>query len=142
MRVGQRHAQCNVVVVRAQRRTNALFHVAHTTFCGTPAYMAPEVLMNKGRSREALVPYDVKADVWSLGIVLFVLISGVLPWSDSMPTELQISYGRIEFDDPCWSKVPKVIQDLVLQLTAPSPCFRIQAVDAYEHACLCSAILM
>mmetsp|Transcript_31295 Transcript_31295/g.41415 ORF Transcript_31295/g.41415 Transcript_31295/m.41415 type:complete len:104 (+) Transcript_31295:443-754(+) len=44
----------------------------HVTFCGTPLHMGPEVL--KGQ------PYDMKADVWSLGTVLFQMLTGERPF--------------------------------------------------------------
>ncbi|KAJ1426133.1 Serine/threonine-protein kinase, active site [Sesbania bispinosa] len=57
--------------VSDQIRQDGLFH----TFCGTPAYVAPEVLARKG--------YDgAKVDIWSCGVVLFVLMAGYLPFHD------------------------------------------------------------
>ena len=64
----------------------------HTT-CGTPNYVAPEVLENRG--------YDGRqADVWSVGIVLFVLVAGYLPFEeDTMPTLFE-KIKRAEFSMP------------------------------------------
>lgn len=42
------------------------------TRCGTPAYMAPEVILGNN--------YDFKCDIWSLGIIMFYLISGTIPF--------------------------------------------------------------
>jgi serine/threonine-protein kinase ULK/ATG1 len=54
-----------------------VFHenVLMETYCGTPITMAPEILLS--------LPYDKKCDVWSLGIILFQLVYGRLPFSIS-----------------------------------------------------------
>lgn len=49
------------------------------TYCGTPITMAPEIMLSR--------PYDKKVDIWSLGVILFQLIYGKLPFStaDGLP---------------------------------------------------------
>ncbi|XP_020210135.1 CBL-interacting serine/threonine-protein kinase 11-like [Cajanus cajan] len=77
--------------VRDQIRPDGLLH----TLCGTPAYVAPEILAKKG--------YDgAKVDVWSCGVVLFVLAAGYLPFNDP---NLMVMYKKIykgEFRCPRW----------------------------------------
>ncbi|KAM0050095.1 putative protein kinase CAMK-CAMKL-CHK1 family [Helianthus debilis subsp. tardiflorus] len=74
-----------------QLRDDGLFH----TFCGTPAYVAPEVLGRKG--------YEAaKVDVWSCGVILFVLMAGYLPFNDH---NVMVMYRKIykgEFRCPRW----------------------------------------
>ncbi|KFK25099.1 hypothetical protein AALP_AA8G066200 [Arabis alpina] len=66
----------------------------HTT-CGTPAYVAPEVINRKG--------YDgTKADIWSCGVVLFVLLAGYLPFHDSNLMEMYRKIGKADFKCPSW----------------------------------------
>ncbi|OIV95649.1 hypothetical protein TanjilG_01443 [Lupinus angustifolius] len=77
--------------VREQIRPDGLLH----TLCGTPAYVAPEILAKRG--------YDgAKVDVWSCGVVLFVLAAGYLPFNDP---NLMVMYRKIykgEFRCPRW----------------------------------------
>ncbi|KAJ1378812.1 Serine/threonine-protein kinase, active site [Sesbania bispinosa] len=77
--------------LREQVRVDGLLH----TLCGTPAYVAPEILVRKG--------YDgAKVDVWSCGVILFVLVAGYLPFNDP---NLMAMYKKIysgEFRCPRW----------------------------------------
>jgi len=47
------------------------------TFCGTPNYLAPEVLVTKGEGK-----YTNKVDNWSLGVILYIILVGFPPFSD------------------------------------------------------------
>ncbi|KAG6595559.1 CBL-interacting serine/threonine-protein kinase 14, partial [Cucurbita argyrosperma subsp. sororia] len=75
-----------------QIRPDGLLH----TLCGTPAYVAPEVLAKKG--------YDgAKIDVWSCGIILYVLTAGFLPFNDSNLMAMYRKIYRGDFRCPKWT---------------------------------------
>lgn len=78
--------------VTEQAQPDGLFH----TLCGTPAYVAPEILAKKG--------YDgAKVDIWTCGVILYVLNVGYLPFND---TNLMVMYRKIykgEFRFPKWT---------------------------------------
>ncbi|CAM8889015.1 unnamed protein product [Rhodiola kirilowii] len=87
----------------------------HTT-CGTPAYVAPEVINKKG--------YDgAKADVWSCGVILYVMLVGYLPFRDS---NLMIMYRKIIKGE---YKLPSGLGESVCRIMArildPNPSSRI-----------------
>lgn len=89
-------------------RQDGLLH----TQCGTPAYVAPEVLRKKG--------YDgAKADIWSCGVVLFVLIAGFLPFQDENMMRMYRKVFKGEFEFPPW--FPPEPRRLVSKLLVVDP---------------------
>ncbi|KAI4302651.1 hypothetical protein MLD38_038371 [Melastoma candidum] len=96
----------------------------HTT-CGTPAYVAPEVINRKG--------YDgAKADIWSCGVILFVLLAGYLPFHDPNLIEMYRKIGRAEFKFPNWF-TPEV-RKLISKILDPNPNTRISLVKIMESS--------
>ncbi|OAY53606.1 CBL-interacting serine/threonine-protein kinase 5 [Manihot esculenta] len=72
-------------------RIDGLLH----TQCGTPAYVAPEVLRKKG--------YDgSRADIWSCGVILYVLLAGFLPFRDENVMKMYRQIFKAEFECPPW----------------------------------------
>jgi len=95
----------------------------HTT-CGTPAYVAPEIINKKG--------YDgAKADIWSCGVILFVLLAGYLPFHDANLMEMyrRISRGDVKY--PQWFSSD--LRRFMSKLLDPNPNTRIAIEKLVEH---------
>lgn len=101
------------------RRQDGLLH----TSCGTPTYVAPEVIDQKG--------YDgAKSDIWSCGVVLFVLLAGFLPFHDSNLMEMyrKITMGKFKFPN----SFPNEAKSLVSRILDPNPVTRISIAEIME----------
>ncbi|BBH00987.1 CBL-interacting protein kinase 20 [Prunus dulcis] len=96
----------------------------HTT-CGTPAYVAPEVINKKG--------YDgAKADTWSCGVVLYVLLAGFLPFHDTNLMEMYRKISKGDFKSPQW--FPPEVRKLLSRILDPNPNTRISVDKIVENS--------
>ena len=97
------------------------------TACGTPNYVAPEILFQRG--------YGKEVDVWSLGVILFILLCGYPPFydeSDSALFEL-IMKGRFEFDERYWSEISAEAKDLISKMLIVDPKVRLSTQQVLAH---------
>lgn len=80
------------------------------TACGTPGYVAPEVLAQK--------PYGKAVDVWSIGVISYILLCGYPPFYDENDANLfaQILKGEFEFDSPYWDEISESAKDFIRNL--------------------------
>ncbi|CDY23269.1 BnaA08g12770D [Brassica napus] len=102
-------------------KQDGLFH----TTCGTPAYVAPEVILKKG--------YDgAKADLWSCGVILFVLLAGYLPFQDDNLVNMYRKIYRGDFKCPGW--LSSDARKLVTKLLDPNPNTRISIDKVMDSA--------
>ncbi|XP_050288844.1 CBL-interacting serine/threonine-protein kinase 10 [Quercus robur] len=103
------------------KRQDGLLH----TTCGTPAYVAPEVINRKG--------YDgAKADIWSCGVVLYVLLAGYLPFHDSNLMEMYRKIGKAEYRCPNW--FPPEVRRLLSKMLDPNPNTRASMAKIRESS--------
>ncbi|XP_050212107.1 CBL-interacting protein kinase 2-like [Mercurialis annua] len=95
----------------------------HTT-CGTPAYVAPEVIGGKG--------YDgAKADIWSCGVILYVLLAGYLPFHDANLISLYKKITRADYKFPSWFSQES--RRLIWKMLDPNPNTRISIAKITEN---------
>ncbi|KAF5818668.1 putative protein kinase CAMK-CAMKL-CHK1 family [Helianthus annuus] len=86
------------------------------TTCGTPNYVAPEVLSHKGYN-------GALADVWSCGVILYVLVAGYLPFDEMDLTTLYDKINKADFSCPSW--FPVGAKSLIHRILDPNPETRI-----------------
>lgn len=98
-----------------------------TTYCGTPLMMAPEVV---GRV------YDAKCDIWSLGIMLYEILYGKVPFRGPLKTRGDILRA---ISEPDWLQFPKTVavteeaKDLISKMLIVDPKDRIDFEDLFAH---------
>ncbi|MED6125154.1 CBL-interacting serine/threonine-protein kinase 21 [Stylosanthes scabra] len=93
------------------------------TRCGSPCYVAPELLLSKG--------YDgASADVWSCGVILFELLAGFLPFDDLNLTSLYEKICRAEYKCPPW--FTRTQKKLIAKIFVSRPGKRITIPDIIE----------
>jgi len=97
------------------------------TACGTPGYVAPEVLMLEG--------YGNKVDLWSVGVISYILLCGFPPFyadDDEEMFEL-IKGGDYDLPSPYWDNISDSAKELVTGLLEKNPKKRFSAKQALEH---------
>ncbi|KAM0947828.1 putative protein kinase CAMK-CAMKL-CHK1 family [Dioscorea sansibarensis] len=105
---------------KLQAGEDGLLHTA----CGTPNYVAPEVLNNRGYN-------GASADVWSCGVILFVLLSGCLPFDDLNRLKLYKKICKAEYS--CPSHFSSGAKKLIKRILDPNPSSRITIPEILEN---------
>ncbi|CAM9226582.1 unnamed protein product [Hapterophycus canaliculatus] len=99
---------------------------AMTTRVGTPYYIAPEVLSKK---------YDKACDLWSIGVIMFILLCGYPPFYGSSDAEIFKAVQRVDyrFLSPEWDDVSDEAKNLIRKLIVKDPTKRLTASQALVH---------
>ncbi|KAI8910003.1 kinase and ubiquitin-associated domains of Mark3PAR-1 [Powellomyces hirtus] len=96
-----------------------------STFCGSPAYAAPEMLSGKKYT-------GPEADVWSMGVILFVLVTGTMPFDDTHMRKLWAAVIGGKYKIPDF--VSAECKDLIQKLLKTNPSARATLVEIRDHA--------
>ncbi|KAG6443717.1 hypothetical protein O3G_MSEX003026 [Manduca sexta] len=102
------------------------------TMCGTPLYLAPEVLRANGQQS-----YGPEVDVWSLGVIFFVCLVGYLPFSSEykeISLRNQILTGRYKFSSTHWKNVSPQAQQLMKKMLTVPVMRRITLDQILNHS--------
>jgi tRNA A-37 threonylcarbamoyl transferase component Bud32 len=94
------------------------------TVCGSPAYMAPEV--------HKMADYDEKVDLWSVGVMLYLLLSGTLPFAPPQMME-KAAAGDYSFSGKIWKSVSTEAKDLISNLLVADPAKRFGVAETLNH---------
>jgi len=97
-----------------------------TTVCGTEGFVAPEILEHSPQ-------YDVQCDMWSMGVVLFILLGGYRPFRGEGDECLEkIRYGDYKFHKKYWGHVSSATKDLISRMLEVDVQRRITAQEALD----------
>lgn len=101
------------------------------TVCGTPQYVAPEIIFEA----ETKCGYKESVDMWSAGVILFILLTGYPPFHDDNESLMfeQIRTGSFAFEDPVWETISLSARNLVGKLLTVDPGARLTAEECLQH---------
>ncbi|KAI0641308.1 Pkinase-domain-containing protein [Trametes meyenii] len=105
------------------------------TICGTPNYIAPEVLFDTANG------HSFEVDTWSIGVILYTLVVGRPPFQTK---DVKAIYKRIrdnEYEFPADRAVSRPVQELIQEILTPDPQLRPTLHDIVDHAWFTNGIV-
>ncbi|XP_036716021.1 serine/threonine-protein kinase 33 isoform X5 [Balaenoptera musculus] len=119
------------LAVKKQGRSEAMLQ----TTCGTPIYMAPEVINAHD--------YSQQCDIWSIGVIMYILLCGEAPFMASSEEKLfeLIRKGELHFKDSVWDSISDSAKSVLKQLMKVDPAHRITAKELLDNQWLTGNIL-
>ncbi|XP_054998760.1 serine/threonine-protein kinase 33 [Sorex araneus] len=97
------------------------------TTCGTPIYMAPEVINAHD--------YSQQCDIWSIGVIMYILLCGEPPFLAASEEKLfeLIKKGELHFEEPIWDSISESAKSVLKQLMKVDPAHRITAKELLDN---------
>ena len=130
----------NILIESSEEKNKDYFHIKVIDFgtceilkksklteqIGTSFYIAPEILKNG---------YNEKCDLWSCGVILYILLCGSPPFYGKNEKEIfsKIIYGNFSFKHKIWNKISSEAKNLVQKLLEVNPEKRLSAKEALNH---------
>lgn len=95
--------------------------------CGSPLYMAPEIIKSED--------YNEKVDIWSTGVIAYILLSGRPPFGGRKKDEIyrSIKEGQLNFTDPLWNRISKQAIDFIRKALTRTKGERPSALELLDH---------
>nr|XP_009458177.3 serine/threonine-protein kinase 33 isoform X1 [Pan troglodytes]XP_016775792.2 serine/threonine-protein kinase 33 isoform X1 [Pan troglodytes]XP_054518008.1 serine/threonine-protein kinase 33 isoform X1 [Pan troglodytes]XP_054518009.1 serine/threonine-protein kinase 33 isoform X1 [Pan troglodytes]XP_054518010.1 serine/threonine-protein kinase 33 isoform X1 [Pan troglodytes]XP_054518011.1 serine/threonine-protein kinase 33 isoform X1 [Pan troglodytes]XP_054518012.1 serine/threonine-protein k len=111
------------LAVKKQSRSEAMLQAT----CGTPIYMAPEVI--------SAHDYSQQCDIWSIGVIMYMLLRGEPPFLASSEEKLfeLIRKGELHFENPVWNSISDCAKSVLKQLMKVDPAHRITAKELLDN---------
>jgi len=105
------------------------------TACGTPEYLAPELVSMVANEDEQEQTYSSKVDIWAIGVILYVMISGFHPFYTGNQAQLYdaIMKGQYSFPNPAFAKVSRETKDFISWVLVVNPAKRPSAEELLKH---------
>lgn len=105
------------------------------TFCGTLAYLAPEIMAKKHAESNGPIMYSNKVDIWSVGCMLYVILTSYLPFNNRTQQELykSVMSGRFAEEPLVESEVSKDCIDFLRAVLTVDPAKRPSAAESLKH---------
>ncbi|XP_050183812.1 death-associated protein kinase 2-like isoform X2 [Myiozetetes cayanensis] len=101
--------------------------VTFKSLCGTPQYIAPEVINYE--------PLSAATDMWSIGVITYILLSGLSPFQGETDAETlsNVVAGAYGFEEHCFSQTSEMAKDFIRQLLVKEPEQRMTAAECLAH---------
>ncbi|KAI8371470.1 kinase-like domain-containing protein [Radiomyces spectabilis] len=112
---------CDFGIAKSGNEVSAL-----ETVCGSPGYVAPEVLLRKG--------YGSAVDMWAMGVITYTVLCGYQPFQAEDQVELldEITHARFEFHERYWRNISQDAKDFIRRLLDLDPSKRPTATEALK----------
>ncbi len=121
-------SESDIIITDFEIAKKVLYRNSLKTQCGTQEFVAPEVLENRPA-------YDVSCDMWTVGVIVFILLGGYYPFRGNSDGEIlkNVRYGIFEFREKLWKGVSEDAKGVLRSMMTVNPDERVTAEAALKH---------